>query len=35
MEVMSMERYSFQDLMIFGLFIIALLTFIVTLNDKK
>ncbi|MGM9520315.1 MAG: putative holin-like toxin [Phascolarctobacterium sp.] len=34
MEVMSMENYSFQDLMAFGMFILALLTFI-SLNTKK
>ncbi|WP_414478166.1 putative holin-like toxin [Phascolarctobacterium sp.] len=34
MEVMSMELFSFQDLMSFGMFMIALLTFII-LNTKK
>lgn len=29
MEVMSMKHFTFQDLMAFGMFILALLTFIV------
>ncbi|WP_363316993.1 putative holin-like toxin [uncultured Phascolarctobacterium sp.] len=33
MEVMSMVYYTFQDLMIFGMFILALLTFI--FKNKK
>ena len=28
MEVMSMKHFTFQDLMAFGMFILALLTFI-------
>ncbi|MGM9519877.1 MAG: putative holin-like toxin [Phascolarctobacterium sp.] len=34
MEVISMELFSFQDLMSFGMFMIALLTFII-LNKSK
>ncbi|WP_365688217.1 MULTISPECIES: putative holin-like toxin [Phascolarctobacterium] len=33
MEVMSMVYFSFQDLMSFGIFIVALLTFI--FKNKK
>ena len=33
MEVMSMVYFTFQDLMIFGMFILALLTFI--FQNKK
>ena len=30
MEVMSMKKFSFQDLMVFGVFLLALLTFVFT-----